>query len=69
MEETLIVQGYVEYTSMMLVIALEIYMFSFEVFQMLDKKFEYFKELQNIVDDISSVLVIAMIVKNEWFID
>ena len=36
---------------------------------MLDKKCEYFKELQNMVDYISSCLVIAMIVKNEWFID
>ena len=32
MEETLIAQDIVEYTSMMLVIALEIYMFAFEVF-------------------------------------
>ena len=36
---------------------------------MMDKKFEYFKELQNMVDYISSCLVIVMIVKNEWFID
>ena len=36
---------------------------------MLDKKCEYFKELQNMVDYISSCLVIVMIVKNEWFID
>ena len=53
----------------MLVISLTFYMFSFEVLQMMDRKWSYFDDLANWVDQISSLLVLCLLIKNEWFID
>lgn len=44
-------------------------MFAFEIFQIIDKKWGYFKQLSNLVKQTSYVLVLVMLIKNEWFID
>jgi hypothetical protein len=66
---SLIPQGNVEFISKMLVYSLTIYMFAFEIFQIIDKKWGYFKQLSNLVKQTSYVLVLVMLIKNEWFID
>ena len=58
-----------EFVSKMLVYGLTLYMFSFEIFQVMDKKWSYFCELANWVDQISSLMVLGMLIKNDYFIE
>ena len=52
-----------------LVYSLTLYMASFEVFQLIDKKWLYLTELSNWVDQISSLLIFGMVIKNDFFSD
>ena len=42
-------------------------MLSFEYFQIIDKKWDYLKERTNWVDQLSSVWVLFMVIKNDYF--
>ena len=53
----------------MLVYSLTMYMFAFEVFQIIDKKCAYFLQFSNLVKQTSYILVLLMLIKNDWFID
>ena len=53
----------------MIVYSLTVYMYAFEIFQIIDKKCGYFKQFSNLVKQTSYVLVLLMLIKNDWFID
>ena len=60
-------EGWFEYSMKVLVYSLTLYMASFELFQMIDKKWKYLGELSNWVDQISSLLIIGMVIKNDFY--
>lgn len=56
-----------EIISKQIVIALTFFMLSFEYLQIVDSGWDYFKERTNWVDQTSSILILFMILKHDYF--
>ena len=42
-------------------------MFTFEIFQMMDKGWSYLNSIQNLIDQSSTILILLMVIKNDYY--